>query len=61
MYVLISGCFPFFGDTNNEIFKEIKAAKVTFKEKQWKRISEEAKDLILQLLNPNPKLRITSA
>jgi hypothetical protein len=29
MYVLLCGCFPFFGNTSEEIFNEIKAAKVT--------------------------------
>ena len=61
MYVLACGCFPFFGENNNEIFNEIKAAKVSFKEKQWKKFSPEGKDLINQLLNPDPKLRISSA
>jgi serine/threonine protein kinase len=61
MYVLICGCFPFFGENNNEIFKEIRAAKVSFKEKQWKKVSSEGKDLIRLLLNPDPKERYTSA
>lgn len=61
MYVLLCGEPPFF--SNNVRFLEEKIIKdrVQFKEQAWKHISNEAKELIIKLLEKNPKKRITCA
>ena len=57
MYALLSGCLPFFGNTPKEVFDCIRNAKVNFDLKEFKGISESAKDLILKLVNKNTKDR----
>ena len=50
LYAILSGCFPFNGKTDKEIFKAIKKKKFEFPEKNWKNISKEVKDLISHML-----------
>ena len=50
LYAILSGCFPFEGDTDKEIFNAIKNKKYQFHEEEWKNISKEAKDLIKHML-----------
>ena len=50
LYVMLSGYFPFDGDTNKEIYAAIKSKKFDFNDKQWNNISNEAKDLIKHML-----------
>ena len=50
LYAILSGCFPFEGDTDKEIFDAIKNKKYQFHEEEWKNISKEAKDLIKHML-----------
>ena len=61
MYVLLCGSPPFYAETVGEVFKIIKAGTPQFKEKGWLTISPEAKDLIVKLLEVNPKKRISSS
>ena len=51
LYVMLSGEPPFYGETDNEIYNEILHSDVRFDQKVWENISNEAKDLILKLLN----------
>ena len=57
MYALLSGCLPFFGNTPKDVFDRIRNTKVNFELKEFKGISESAKDLIQKLLNKNIKER----
>lgn len=57
MYALLSGCLPFFGNTPKDVFDRIRNSKVNFELKEFKGISESAKDLIQKLLNKNIKER----
>ena len=47
LYVMLSGYFPF-DDENprNPIQDQIKAGAFSFPDKQWRNVSEDAKDLI---------------
>ena len=45
-YAVLSGCLPFFGKTPMEVFDRIKKSEVNFKIKEFRNISESAKDLI---------------
>lgn len=59
LYVLLSGVPPFNGETDEEIFEEVKKKKYSFPDEQWKNISSEAKDLIKKMLCP-PDKRLTA-
>jgi calcium-dependent protein kinase len=59
MYVLLSGSFPFYGDSENNIFKAILNANVDLVSGPWKSISCYAKDLIIKLLNKDSERRIS--
>ena len=50
MYVLLSGHFPFYGKTEEEIRKKILSGKFSFNPKHFDKVSEKAKDLIKKCL-----------
>ena len=58
MYVLLSGHFPFYGKTEDEIEKKILSGKFVFNEKYFSHISEKAKDLIRKCLVYDANKRI---
>jgi calcium-dependent protein kinase len=59
MYAVLSGCLPFFGQTPKEVFDKILAAKVSFNTKEFRGISESAKELISKLLTKDKQERFT--
>ena len=59
MYVLLSGHFPFYGKTEEEITKKILSGKYTFDNKYFSNISDEAKDLISKCLIYDKNKRIS--
>jgi calcium-dependent protein kinase len=62
MHVLLSSCLPISGETLGEIeLRVIRYAGPTFKHKVWENISEEGKDLLKKMLDPDHKTRITAA
>lgn len=61
LYTLLVGYPPFRGENKAEIFKKVRQAKYSLKEKEFKTVSQEAKDLIKKLLNPDSKNRISAA
>jgi len=60
LYILLCGYPPFYADTHPRLYQVIQAGKYSFDEDDWANISEEAKDLIGQLLHMNPAKRITA-
>ena len=50
LYAMLSGSFPFDGDTDKDVYKAILKRKFDYKKDVWKNISDEAKDLINNLL-----------
>jgi serine/threonine protein kinase len=56
--VLLSGTYPYNADTVSLIFETIQVRQAEFPFKQWGNISDEAKELILKMLERKPKLRI---
>lgn len=60
LYILLSGKPPFSGPNRRSTFELIKHAPVDFEREAWRSVSEEAKDLILRLLDRNPETRMTS-
>ena len=61
MYILLSGEPPFYGDTEEEIFEKIKKCKYNFNSPKFNNVSENCKDLIRKLLEPNIKKRIKAS
>lgn len=61
MYILLCGYPPFNGETDNEILNRIKVGKFVFPEEEWENISDEAKDLITQMLQFNPTERYSAS
>ena len=59
MYVLLSGHFPFFGKTEEEITKKILSGKFKFDERYFSNISDQAKDLISKCLIYDKNKRIS--
>jgi calcium-dependent protein kinase len=61
LYLLLSGLLPFGGESRTIIFDKISEGRYTFEKKEFKNISEEAKDLIRLMLVVQPKKRVTAA
>ena len=60
MYFLLSGSPPFTGKSENEIMHSVLSSDLTFENKAWRKISNEAKDLLLKILVKNPQERISA-
>ncbi|NWH80377.1 MYLK protein, partial [Piaya cayana] len=60
-YILLSGESPFQGDNDMETLSNITAAQWDFEEETFSEISEEAKDFIRELLQKDPRNRLSSA
>ena len=58
MYLLLCGEPPFQGETEEEIFKNIKKCKLDFSPPQFKNVSDNCKDLIRKLLQPKIQKRL---
>ena len=58
MYLLLSGRYPFEGETQPIVFMNIINAQIDIKYGIWTKISHNAKDLIKSLLKPEPQARI---
>ena len=58
MYILLSGQPPFPGNDEDEIFENVKKGKIDFSLDNFKYASDNCKDLICKLLEPNKKKRI---
>ena len=60
LYILLCGSPPFYGKNEKEIFHKILEGNFTFRHKIWNKISIEAKNLVLKLLQVNPAKRISA-
>ncbi|XP_053944399.1 myosin light chain kinase, smooth muscle isoform X2 [Cuculus canorus] len=60
-YILLSGESPFQGDNDMETLSNITAAQWDFEEETFSEISEQAKDFISELLQKDPRHRLSSA
>lgn len=56
-FILLCGYPPFHHDNHNALFRLIKAGKFEFSSPYWDHISDEAKDLINQMLVVDPAKR----
>merc|ERR1712007_56197 len=60
MFVLLCGYPPFYGDTDADVLAKVRLGSYTFNPKDWKAVSEDAKELITCLLKFDPKERYTA-
>lgn len=59
-YTLLCGYSPFRSENLQDLIDECSNGQVIFHDRYWKDVSEDAKDFILGLLQPNPDDRWTS-
>uniref|UniRef100_A0A8D8TRU0 Death-associated protein kinase related n=4 Tax=Cacopsylla melanoneura TaxID=428564 RepID=A0A8D8TRU0_9HEMI len=60
MYVLLTGCSPFGGDTKQETFCNIAQCKLEFPDELFEDISEPAQDLMRRLMVKKPSNRLNA-
>ncbi|XP_076857485.1 peripheral plasma membrane protein CASK isoform X3 [Brachyhypopomus gauderio] len=58
LFILLSGCLPFYG-TKERLFEAVIKGKYKMNPRQWTHISESAKDLVRRMLMLDPAERIT--
>jgi len=60
MFLLVCGKLPFDGDDHDEIIRNTIQAEVRVNQAVWSKLSEEARSLMLAMLNKSPKERISA-
>mmetsp|Transcript_9123 Transcript_9123/g.15943 ORF Transcript_9123/g.15943 Transcript_9123/m.15943 type:complete len:479 (-) Transcript_9123:616-2052(-) len=60
LYILLSGLPPFWGDTEEQIFKMVLRGHIDFKTDPWPKLSEAAKQCVTSLLQQDPTKRATT-
>lgn len=60
LYIMLCGFPPFYEETNQELFEQIKLCKYEFPSPYWDDVSDMAKDLIKKLLCKDPKERLNA-
>ncbi|PSN32264.1 hypothetical protein C0J52_25840, partial [Blattella germanica] len=61
LYVLLTGCSPFGGDTKQETFCNISQCKLDFPDDLFEDVSEDAKDLMRKLMVKEPSKRLSAS
>jgi len=61
LYILLCGVPPFWGETEQQIFRAVVAGKYDLVGDPWPKISAGAKDVVRRLLKQNPAERMTAA
>jgi len=60
LYILLGGYPPFIDDNQRKLFRKIRKGQYEFHEEYWGHVSDEAKNLISNLLCVNAQERITA-
>ncbi|KAL3528303.1 hypothetical protein ACH5RR_007625 [Cinchona calisaya] len=60
LYILLCGVPPFWAETEQGVALAILRGVIDFKREPWPQISESAKSLVRQMLDPDPKKRLTA-
>ena len=61
LYIMLTGLTPFWGDTEEDIFRMVLHAEIDFDSSPWPRISRPAKDIVRRMLQRDPTRRPTAA
>ncbi|KAM1187900.1 hypothetical protein ACFX2J_023767 [Malus domestica] len=59
LYILLCGVPPFWAESEEGIAQAIVRGTIDFERETWKQVSEEAKELVRRMLDPNPHNRLT--
>ncbi|KQK10428.1 calcium-dependent protein kinase 3 isoform X2 [Brachypodium distachyon] len=60
LYILLCGVPPFWAETEQGVAQAILRGNIDFKREPWPNVSENAKDLVRRMLEPDPKIRLTA-
>ncbi|XP_024025214.1 calcium-dependent protein kinase 8 [Morus notabilis] len=60
LYILLCGVPPFWAETEQGVAQAIIRSVIDFKRDPWPRVSDNAKDLVKKMLDPDPKRRLTA-
>ncbi|PNT29869.1 hypothetical protein POPTR_006G052900v4 [Populus trichocarpa] len=60
LYILLCGVPPFWAETEQGVAQAIIRSVVDFKRDPWPKVSDNAKDLVRKMLDPDPKCRLTA-
>ncbi|PKA50602.1 Calcium-dependent protein kinase 13 [Apostasia shenzhenica] len=60
LYILLCGVPPFWAETEQGVAQAILRGNIDFKREPWPNVSENAKDLVRLMLEPDPKRRLTA-
>lgn len=60
LHILLVGYPPFKASNKVDLFNRIKKGKFSMKGPQWEKVSKEAKDLLLHMLEYDPKMRYSA-
>jgi serine/threonine protein kinase len=58
LYIMMSGQFPFCGDSDEDYYKNVLSQPLEFPEAEWATVSTDAIDLIRGLLDKDPETRM---
>ena len=61
IYLLFSGQLPFYSETCQELYENIKRSEFMFPGSDWENVPQSAKQLISEMLRQDPLDRIDSA
>ncbi|KAE8098803.1 hypothetical protein FH972_016840 [Carpinus fangiana] len=60
LYILLCGVPPFWAETEQGVAQAIIRSVVDFRRDPWPKVSDNAKDLVKKMLDPDPKRRLTA-
>ncbi|KAF9592749.1 hypothetical protein IFM89_017319 [Coptis chinensis] len=60
LYILLCGVPPFWAETEQGVAQAIIRSIIDFKRDPWPKVSDNAKDLVRRMLDPDPKRRLTA-
>ncbi|KAL8140160.1 hypothetical protein V2J09_006181 [Rumex salicifolius] len=60
LYILLCGVPPFWAETEQGVAQAIIRSVIDFKRDPWPKVSDNAKDLVRRMLDPDPKKRLTA-
>ncbi|KDO53691.1 hypothetical protein CISIN_1g009367mg [Citrus sinensis] len=60
LYILLCGVPPFWAETEQGVAQAIIRSVLDFRRDPWPKVSENAKDLVRKMLDPDPKRRLTA-
>ncbi|GES57264.1 calcium/calmodulin-dependent protein kinase [Aspergillus terreus] len=59
-YTLLCGYSPFRSENLSDLIEECRSGRIIFHDRYWRDVSQDAKDFIMTLLQPDPSRRVTS-